>query len=173
MAEVYRSIDPSDTVLAVNQFAAEPYRSIDPSDVVSAIREVDPNVRSVDRSDFVPVANELAGGGEPPIDPEEPPPPEPVAVASLWNTNPALVLVDSADIGKFADGDVVTMAGVQPPYDFVNGSQTIANVGVGGDQFELVGVDLTAAGTTISGAGVTVTPATPPATYSSQRRRRN
>jgi hypothetical protein len=82
---------------------------------------------------------------------------------SLWNTNPALALVGSADIGKFTDGDVVTVAGVPTPYEFVNGPQTIANVGVGGDQFELVGVDLTAAGSTIGDPAMTVTPAAPPA----------
>ena len=160
MAETYKSIDPSDAVLAVNAFAQPPYRSIDPSDAVSAIKEVDPTVKDLDRADALVVVNEIAGGEVEPPDPE---PPAPVAVLSLWNTNPALVLVATADIGKFADGDAVTMAGVLAPYDFVNGSQTIANVGVGGDQFELVGVDLTAAGSTIGDPGMTVTPPTPPA----------
>jgi hypothetical protein len=108
----------------------------------------------------------IPGTAEPDERPEPPPveeTPDPVPLLSLWNTNPALALVSNADIGKFADGDQVTVAGVQAPYDFANGKHAIANVGVGGDQFELVGVDLTAAGTTIGDAGMTVTPAAPPA----------
>jgi len=102
-----------------------------------------------------------------PGDGEENPPPEtpvPVPILSLWNTNPALVLVASADIGKFSDGDTVTVAGVLSPHECVNGSHAIANVGTAADSFELVGVDLTVAGTTIGDPGMTVTPpADPPA----------
>lgn len=166
MAETYRYVDPSDAAKAINGISELQYRYIDPSDIVGAIKDADPNVKDLDRSDIVPAVNEVAGGGTDP-EPPEPEVPDPVPVLSLWNTNPALVLVADTDISKFADGDSVTMAGVQPPWDTtVNGQHNIANVGVGGDQFELLGVDLTAAGTTISGAGVTVTPAAPPAARS-------
>lgn len=97
-------------------------------------------------------------------EPEPPPVPQPVPVLSLWNTDPAQVVVASADIGKFANGDVVTMAGVAAPYAFVNGAQTIANVGSPANHFELVGVDLSAAPANIGDAGMTATPPTPPAT---------
>ena len=107
----------------------------------------------------------------PPPEPPEPEQAEPVALLSLWNTNPALALVAAADISKFANGDVVTVAGVLAPHEFVNGQQTVANVGVGGDQFELAGVDLTAAGTTIGDPGMTVTPAAAPAGRRSDERR--
>jgi hypothetical protein len=97
------------------------------------------------------------------VPPPEPPEPEPVPILSLWNTNPALVLVLSTDLAKFANGDLVTVAGVQPPWaTLVNGQHTIANVGVGGDWFELVGVDLSLAMTTIGDPGMTVTPQSQP-----------
>ena len=72
---------------------------------------------------------------------------------------------------EYRAGDVVTVAGVLAPHEFVNGQQTVANVGVGGDQFELAGVDLTAAGTTIGDPGMTVTPAAAPAGRRSDERR--
>lgn len=134
----------------------------EPGNVVIA----DPNA-PIDPAWVLPGWNAYPAIVPPPLPPDtnppEPEPVAPVAVMSLWNTDPARVLVATSDIGKFANGDVVTMAGVPVPYGFVNGAQTIANVGVVANQFELVGVDLSVAPSTIADAGMTVTPPAPPA----------
>jgi len=144
----YRSIDPSDMARAVSALGATVFRDIDPSDVVSQIKKADATVRDRDRSDYVSVMNKVVGGGVS----------QPVAALSLWNTNPAKCMVASEDLAKFHNGDTVTMAGVPAPWTAVNGPHAIANVGVGGSWFDLVGVDMSAAGTTVASPTMTVTP---------------
>jgi hypothetical protein len=144
----YRSIDPSDMARAVSALGATVFRDIDPSDVVSQIKKADATVRDRDRSDYVSAMNKIVGGGAS----------QPVAALSLWNTNPALCLVNSFDLAKFHNGDTVVMAGVPAPWTSVNGPHQIANVGVGGSQFQLVGVDMSAALASIGSPTMTVTP---------------
>ena len=150
---LYKHVDPSDMARAVSKFSTLPFKDIDPSDIVGQIKKADATVRDRDRSDYVSAMNKIvtAAGNLP----------DPVAIVSLWNTNPAKCMVASVDLPKFTNGMVVTVAGVQAPWAAtVNGARTIANVGVGGSWFDLVGVNLSAAGTTIGYPGMTVTPPT-------------
>lgn len=98
-----------------------------------------------------------------PPDPEPEPPPEvtPVPITSISNANPAVVEVLLADIGKFNDGDIVTIAGVPSPADHANGPHPIA--GKAGITFALTDVDLAAAPSPITTPGMTATPPEPPA----------
>lgn len=160
MADEYRSIDPSDFAVAMASLSDPPLRSVDPSDIVSVIKDSGLNARAIDRSDLVVPINVAVGDEtEPPPDGGggEPQPSEPVPILSLWNTNPAKVMVAAGELGKFHTDDVVTMAGVPDPYGTANGQKIVGSVLA--DGFELVSVDLSAAPTNISDPGMTVTPA--------------
>jgi hypothetical protein len=81
-----------------------------------------------------------------------------VTVTSLSNANPAVVTVGASDIGKFADGMSVTIAGATGTgMTAANGTHAIASVGTPSDSFELVGVD-TSGGAAPQTTGVTATP---------------
>jgi len=149
----YKHVDDSDMARAVSKFSTLPFKSIDPSDVVGQIKKADATVRDRDHSDLVSAMNKIvAAAGNLP---------DPVAVLSLWNTNPSKCVVPGADLYKFTNGMVVTVAGVQAPWAAtVNGARTIGNVGVGGAMFDLVGVNLSGAGTNLGYPGITVTPPT-------------
>lgn len=85
-------------------------------------------------------------------------PPFPVAVVSLSNTNPATVQVAPADIGNFANGMVVMIAGaVGAGMTVANGLHYITSVGVPANTFTLVGVD-TSGGAAPQTVGVTASP---------------
>lgn len=79
-----------------------------------------------------------------------------VAVTNLSNTNPATVTVAAADIGKFRDGDMVTVAGAAGAHSVANGRHVIGSVGSPANTFTLLGVDTSAAGGAQT-SGVTVT----------------
>ena len=73
-----------------------------------------------------------------------PPPETPVAITQISNANPAVVTVAVGDIGKFADGDIVTIEGATGNFSVANGQQVIGNVLPAGT-FDLTAVDTSAA----------------------------
>lgn len=88
-------------------------------------------------------------------------PPSSVVVTSLSNSNPAVVTVGSADIGKFANGQIVLIAGASGTgMTAANGSHAITSVGAPANTFVLSGVN-TAAGTEEQTSGVTAQPPAP------------
>lgn len=84
--------------------------------------------------------------------------PAPVAVTSLSNANPAVVTVAAADIGKFSNGMLVTIAGADSGHAAANGPHAIGSVGAPANTFTLLGVD-TSAATGAQTTGVTADPA--------------
>jgi len=103
-----------------------------------------------------------------PPDPPEPPANDPVPITSISNANPGVVTVATAEIGRFADGDTVTIAGVPVPADIANGAHAIAAVSAGAGTFELTGVDLSTISGIITDPGMTATPQAPPARSASK-----
>jgi hypothetical protein len=84
--------------------------------------------------------------------------PAAVAVSILSDGNPAVCTVAAADISKFTNGMVVTIAGgVGPGMTNANGQRVITAVGSPANTFTLVGVDTTAAAANQT-TGVTATP---------------
>jgi hypothetical protein len=84
--------------------------------------------------------------------------PAAVAVTNLSKANPAVCTVASADIGKFVNGMVVTIAGaVGTGLINANGQRVILNVGAPANTFTLAGVD-TSTATGPQTSGVTATP---------------
>jgi hypothetical protein len=72
--------------------------------------------------------------------------PATVTVTNLSKANPAICTVASADIGKFANGMIVTIAGaVGTGLTNANGPHMLTSVGVPANTFTLVGVDTSAA----------------------------
>ncbi len=85
-------------------------------------------------------------------------PPVAVNVTSLSNANPAVVTVGAADIGKFANGMLVTIAGATGTgMTAANGTHEIASVGTPASSFTLTGVN-TSSGAAPQTTGVTATP---------------
>ena len=94
------------------------------------------------------------------IPPELIPEPDEVDIVSISNANPAVVAVAAGDIGKFTNGDTVTIAGATAGYAICNGAHVIGNVLPAGT-FTLVGINTSAEGAPSSAPGMTVTPAAP------------
>lgn len=83
------------------------------------------------------------------------PPAVAVAVVAITNAAPAVVTVDVADIGDFADGDFVTMLGTNSNLD--NTTFRISEVGTPAGAFTLDGSDLSGLAAPIANTG-TATP---------------
>ena len=83
----------------------------------------------------------------------------PVAVTSLSNTNPAVVMVGAADIAKFQNGQIVTIAGATGDMASANGAQKIATLDTGAHTFT-IDVDLSGAAAPVT-TGVTAQPPAP------------
>lgn len=80
----------------------------------------------------------------------------PAAITAISKANPAVVTVGAGDIGRFANGMVVTIAGVTGTgWTVCNGSKTVA--GKTGNTFTIGTDTLAATGTTPTALG-TVTP---------------
>ena len=84
----------------------------------------------------------------------------PLAIVSISNANPAVVAVAVGEIGKFTNGDTVTIAGATAGYAICNGAHVIGNVLPAGT-FTLVGINTSAEGAPSTTPGMTVTPAAP------------
>ena len=68
--------------------------------------------------------------------------PAPVAAANLSKTNPAVITVAPADIGKFKNGQIVFISGATGTgLENANGSHVISSVGSPVNTFTLPGVD--------------------------------
>lgn len=86
--------------------------------------------------------------------------PGPVNIVSVSNANPAVVAVASGDISKFENGMQVVVAGVTGTgLSAANGTHTIASVGTPANSFQLVGVNLSAAGSPGGAVGTVDAPA--------------
>lgn len=101
-----------------------------------------------------------------PVEPPEPTPPEPVAIAFISNEAPAKVHVAVAEMSKFKTGDTVTVVGAVGDFAAANGAHTVGAVDNIIGCFELVGVDTSAAAVPSTTTGMTVTPAAPAAARS-------
>lgn len=89
----------------------------------------------------------------------------PITVLSVSNANPAVVLIDTADTNKIANGNTVTIAGLTGDMVAGNGDQTVANLNTSAGTFQLTGVDLSAAAAPQT-TGITATPvSTAPLTW--------
>lgn len=82
----------------------------------------------------------------------------PVNVIEVSNATPAVVSVSVADILKFENGDVVTVAGAPSNATALNGAHAIGTVNTSAGTFTLTGVDLSALTDPVDGSGITVTP---------------
>lgn len=80
----------------------------------------------------------------------------PVPVTSISAADPAVVTVGVGQIGKFNNGDTVTIDGATGGFAPANGEHKIATVNVGAGTFALVDVDTT--GATGTFVNVTATP---------------
>lgn len=69
----------------------------------------------------------------------------PVPVTSISAADPAVVSVGLTQIGKFNNGDVVTVAGASGDFAVANGEQRIGGINTGAGTFNLMDVDTTAA----------------------------
>ena len=84
--------------------------------------------------------------------------PAPVAITAISKAAPAVVTVGAGDIGKFKNGDSVTVAGVTGAgWTACNGAKTVS--AKTGNTFALTGVDTSGATGTAPTANGTVTPA--------------
>ena len=80
----------------------------------------------------------------------------PITVLSVSNANPAVVLIDTGDTSKIANGNEVTIAGLTGDMVAGNGDQTVADLNTTAGTFT-IGVDLSAAAAPQS-TGITATP---------------
>lgn len=69
----------------------------------------------------------------------------PVTITSLSKANPAVATVAPADIGKFANGQTVIIAGADSGHAAANGMHVISSVNSPANTFTLPGVDTSAA----------------------------
>jgi hypothetical protein len=90
--------------------------------------------------------------------------PAAVPVTSLSNTNPVKATVSAANIGQFANGQTVVIAGATGALAVCNGPHVIGSVGTPANTFTLIGVDGTAAASPQT-TGVT---ADPPGSFGKQ-----
>jgi len=88
-----------------------------------------------------------------------------VSITSMSNTNPAQATVASGDIGKFHDGQSVTISGLTTDMVAGNGVHNITAVGSPANTFTLVGVDLSAAAAAQTTGNATVKDTSGTVTY--------
>ena len=80
----------------------------------------------------------------------------PITVLSVSNANPAVVLIDTSDTNKIANGNTVTIAGLTGDMTAGNGDQVVAGLNTTAGTFTIA-VDLSAAAAPQS-TGITATP---------------